>query len=389
MSQANRDTSIDPTFRFAGLTALRWLASVELTLICLGLMMILVIFGTLAQVQLGTFQVQKEFFSSFFVYADVGGLKIPLLPGGLSVGGLWLINLVAAFIDRFRFRKRDTGILISHAGLIVLLFGQGLTQLVARESQMPIEIGQTRNYSESTLDSEIALTRTSDPELDTVISVPYHLFSRKTYIPVPGTTLTLVMKSVFKNAQLGMGATKSLATQGIGPQIAVQPTAPVSSDDETNNTTAFVEVLDQGKSLGVWLVSMALGAPQGFAADGGAYRIALRPRRHYYPFSLTLKEFHHDIYPGTDIPKNFSSLVTLNNPSRHDTRDALVYMNHPLRYQGLTFYQASFGKQDTLSVFQVVQNPIWLTPYIACALVILGLTIQFMSHLLIFARNRP
>jgi hypothetical protein len=52
-------------------------------------------------------------------------------------------------------------------------------------------------------------------------------------------------------------------------------------------------------------------------------------------------------------------------------------MNQPLRYQGLTYYQASFGKGDTLSVLQVVQNPGWLLPYISCVLVAIGLIVHF------------
>ena len=55
----------------------------------------------------------------------------------------------------------------------------------------------------------------------------------------------------------------------------------------------------------------------------------------------------------------------------------LIYMNQPLRYDGKAFYQASFGKGDTLSILQVVENPGWLLPYISCVLVALGLLIHF------------
>ena len=95
------------------------------------------------------------------------------------------------------------------------------------------------------------------------------------------------------------------------------------------------------------------------------------------PYSLTLKKFSHDIYPGTDIPKNFSSLVHISNPARSEERDVLIYMNQPLRYEGRAFYQASFGKGDTLSVLQVVQNPGWLLPYLSCTLITLGLLVHF------------
>ncbi len=82
------------------------------------------------------------------------------------------------------------------------------------------------------------------------------------------------------------------------------------------------------------------------------------------------------------IPKNFSSLVRLVDPGRGEDRDVKIFMNHPLRYGGMTFYQASFGKNDTLSVLQVVQNPGWLLPYLACVLVGTGLLFHFLMRLL-------
>jgi hypothetical protein len=151
----------------------------------------------------------------------------------------------------------------------------------------------------------------------------------------------------------------------------------VTSDDAQNAAAALIEPVGDGRGLGTYWVSNALGAPQGFVREGRTWRFVLRPRRYYLPFSVTLKEFKHDIYPGTDIPKNFSSLVRLNDPSRSEDRDVLIYMNHPLRYGGKTFYQASFGQNDQLSVFQVVRNPGWLIPYLSCLMIALGLLLHF------------
>jgi cytochrome c biogenesis protein ResB len=146
--------------------------------------------------------------------------------------------------------------------------------------------------------------------------------------------------------------------------------------------------MDNDQSRGVWLVSSVLGAPQTIEAGGKTYEIYIRPRRHYYPFTLTLKEFHHDIYPGTDIPKNFSSLVGLVDPDKKVNREILIYMNHPLRYEGKTFYQASFGNNDTLSVFQVVENPFAMSPYLSCGLMVLGLAFHFLMGLIRYLRVR-
>ncbi|HVO33558.1 MAG TPA: cytochrome c biogenesis protein ResB [Elusimicrobiota bacterium] len=366
------------------------LASVRLTLVCLGLMMVLVVFGTLAQVDLGTFAAQQRYFNTFIVFRDVGDWSAPFLPGGLTVGGLWLVNLVAAFIKRFRWKRSEAGIYISHAGLILLLIGQFLAQTLAKESEMPIRVGQSLNYTESPRETELVLTKISDPDLDEVTSIPYSLFSREGEIRPPRLPFAIVVRRFMPNAQLGMAGpgARTLATQGIGTRVQAEEIPPTASDEESNNVSAFVEIRAGGRSLGVWLVSSGLGAPQSFFAGGGEYRIAIRPRRTYLPYTLTLKEFRHDVYPGTDIPKNFSSLVHLSHPEKHESRDALIYMNHPLRYAGRTFYQESFGEGDRLSVLQVVDNPASSAPYVSCALIVLGLAIQFLSHLVGFARSR-
>jgi cytochrome c biogenesis protein ResB len=148
-----------------------------------------------------------------------------------------------------------------------------------------------------------------------------------------------------------------------------------------NQTSAYVEPVAGGKSYGTWLVSVVLGAPQSFTHEGRTYTLAMRSRRWYLPYTVTLKEFRHDVYEGTQIPKNFSSLIQLRDPRRKEDREVLIYMNQPLRYDGKAFYQASFGKGDTLSILQVVENPGWLLPYISCVLVSVGLIIHFTVSL--------
>jgi len=63
-------------------------------------------------------------------------------------------------------------------------------------------------------------------------------------------------------------------------------------------------------------------------------------------------------------------------------------MNNPLRYSGETYYQASFDKDDAGTILQVVHNPSWLTPYFSCVLVATGLIVQFLTHLLRFAKKQ-
>jgi hypothetical protein len=145
--------------------------------------------------------------------------------------------------------------------------------------------------------------------------------------------------------------------------------------------SGILEIITPQGSAGTYLVTAFIPRPQELTLNGRHYQLALRPERFYKPFSLHLVEFRHDKYPGTDIPKNFSSRVRLHRSGTGEDREVLIYMNNPLRYWGETYYQASFDPDDQGSVLQVVRNPGWLTPYVACVLVGLGLTIQFLTHL--------
>lgn len=366
------------------------LGSIELTVAVLGLMLVLVFFGTLHQVQLGTWLAQKKYFSSWFIFFESdGGGRFPVFPGGFTLGALWLVNLVASHTIRARWEWRRGGLVLTHVGLFVLVLGQGLTQMMARESQMAIEVGQTVNHSESYRDAELAVIDTSDSAREVVHAIPAALLKSQQRIQHPNLPFVIEVKKFFPNAVLGRGG-NAQATMGVGAGVNVVEAPRVTSDEFLDNVSAFIEIHGGGKSLGVWLVSMGFGAPQTFAHEGKIYRLDMRLARTYYPFTLHLKHFTHDRYPGTEIPKNFASLLHLKDVEveREEDRDVLIYMNHPLRYRGLTFYQASFGKGDQLSVLQVVDNPIWLTPYVACVLVSLGLGWQFLGGLIRFRRRK-
>jgi hypothetical protein len=63
-------------------------------------------------------------------------------------------------------------------------------------------------------------------------------------------------------------------------------------------------------------------------------------------------------------------------------------MNHPLRYRGETFYQAGFQPDDSATILQVVHNPSFIAPYVACVIVAAGLLVQFGFHLVGFSRQQ-
>ena len=369
-------------------------SSLRLTVVCLGLGLVLVFWGTLAQVDLGLFKAQNEFFRSFVIYWGPKGAawKIPVFPGGYLVGGLLLINLVTAHFKRFVWTRKKIGIWMVHIGVILLLLGQLLTDMLSRETALHLREGEAKNYSETQRETELAVIDTTDPDTDKVVAIPQGVLAHQKEIRHAELPFTVLVKNFFANSlptNLAAGSAEpAVATRDVGARATVKELPRVTDMEQRDVPSAVVEIATPQGSLGSWLVSEYIDQPQTFTSGNRTYQLALRPRRQYKPYSIQLLKFQHDIYAGTDIPKNFASRVRLHRPDTGEKREVLIYMNSPLRYAGETYYQASFDKDDHGSILQVVHNPSWLTPYFSCILVGAGLVVQFLTHLIGFATKR-
>lgn len=368
--------------------------SLQLTVGLLILSLILVFAATLDQVNLGIWAVQEKYFRSFFVmwHAPGSDVALPIFPGGYFIGGFLLLNLLAAHIYRFKLTWRKSGIQLAHAGLILLLIGELLSGLMQKDSSMRIENGETKKYSESFRENELVILDKTNRDYDEVVAVPEAVLADKGSIQHPKLPFQIRVKEYYPNSNLTMrdpalGAA-SAANSGIGARVMMLPAPMTYKQDERNLPGALIEITGPQGPLGTWIVSPQIGMPQTFSFDGRTWEVALRFKRYYKPFTLTLLKFSHDKYPGTEIPKNFSSRVRVKSDDGKDDREVLIFMNNPLRYGGLTFYQAGFESNDRVTILQVVRNPSWQLPYVACIMMGLGLCIQFGITLAGFIRKR-
>ena len=376
--------------------------SLKLTVVLLALGIVLIFWATLDQTNLGVWGVQHKFFHSFVVLVKIPGTEIPVpvFPGGYMIGGLLLVNLICAQIYRFTFTWKKAGIWLTHVGLILLLVGELISGILQEDYAMTIDEGGTANFSVSERNTELAITDTTEEKTDLVTAVPEELLAHDGVIQTPALPFRVVTKAYYPNSVLVMrkdapNAPASMATTGFGLQVVAE-NAPISyKEDEQNFPTAFVELIAPEGSIGVFLVSTQLAMPQRFDYNNRHWKITLRFARKYHPFSITLLKFTHESFPGTDhndaeFARNFESRIRLVSDDGKDDRQIRIYMNNPLRYGGLTFYQQKFANDDKTTILQVVKNPSWLMPYIACAMIALGLVFHFLIHLAGFAsRRRP
>lgn len=373
---------------------LLFFTSLRLTVVLLAFSMALVFFGTLDQVNFGIHETQKRYFESFFVlwnplppFSDSPFARLGLpLPGGYLLGPLLLINLIVAQTYRFKWSWKKSGIFLIHIGLVLLIISEFITDFTAEERQMWLDEGQTKNWSETFLENEIVLIDQTEPALETVYAIDSDNLRPGDWIEDDQLPVRIEVEAYYPNASIRrVGPNEGLpvqATQGVVQRMGLfaQPASELYGDSDINADTAIVRLYDGEEDLGSWMLSNLFDErfpSQTVEVDGRTYEIALRFKRTYYPFSVTLLDFTHKRYPGTEIPMDFSSRVIVTYPERSVERESLIYMNHPLRFDGNTFYQASFANQDTSSMLQVVKNPGWTLPYLSVTLVGVGLLVQF------------
>src|SRR5216683_2113381 len=155
------------------------LASLRLTVVMFVLAIALVFMGTLAQVDEGIFTVLTRYFRTGIAWipfqalvrfgqvflgvspqAQVAG-SFPF-PGGWLIGGILLVNLLAAHAVRFKLTWKRTGILIIHAGIVLMMLGELVTGLFAAEGRMTIPENWTVNFVEDHRALELAVIQHVD-----------------------------------------------------------------------------------------------------------------------------------------------------------------------------------------------------------------------------------
>ena len=407
------------------------ITSLRLTVTLLAFGILLVFVGTVAQADEGLYVAQERYFKHWFVFGiSFFGHKVPLpLPGGYLIGTLLICNLTAAFLKRFQWTTGKIGIHLTHIGIISLLVGQLATDLFSRETQMRVREGETKSYSEASMDYELAFVSDADAGTSEVVAIPQKLLVSGGEVRHEKLPFTVRVKEIWPNSDPAFRAPMEknappLTTNGLANSFDFRPLKITHDMNSKNVPTATIELLGPSGPLGTWVITgwsaddtmseslwryyakqmgPQLGATirerltqeQSVSVNGRQFAFALRPVRAYKPFTFTLLKATHAVYPGTDTPKDFRSRIRIKHPVKGEDREVEIYMNSPLRYNGLTFFQSGMiekflvdAGETPWTVLQVVRNPGWITPYAGCVIVAAGLIIQFMFHLTKFLKRR-
>lgn len=400
------------------------LASLKFTVILFALSMGLVFFGTVAQRDDDVWRVVYTYFRTWdFVlipgrvlawpWADVapgstfGKIRIPY-PGGWTLGGLLFVNLIAAHIVRFRLRWNRAGIIILHFGIVLMMVGEFLTGKFAVENMMTIRKGETVNFVHDNRAPELAVVDVTDPNRteDDIVAI-YLPALKRGKISDPLLPFDLEVLEYQPNSdvvEVQPGDAPAVADRGQAKGLVIKKLTPgngVDTASKIDMPSALVRVKSKdGKDLGTYILSFWMTRGDAIEVGDKKYEISLRPKRSYRDFNVFLEDAKERKQPGTEIAKDYSSYIVLNDPAYGVIdRPYHIYMNSPMRYRGEAFFQANMAtgpRGEMTTGLQVVRNEInlpiigvlyvWTLPYISCVVVAIGMLIHFGVNLVGFLK---
>ena len=354
--------------------AIKFCASLKITLTCLILLFILTLWGTVDQVYNGLYLTQERFFNSFvFIFAGF----IPF-PGAQLVLWVFFINLVCVALTRLVYKWDQAGIIVTHFGLLLFFVAAFVTLHGVEESHLTLMEGDAANVSSAYHDWEIALWKGKDGEKDVVAYDAKGLRpGRQLEFLEYGMIMTVGQYYPNSEAYSGGQVTDAVLNAS---GIQTLKAAVLNKEPEKNLPGCVLTVSGSDQDTASVILYGGEDNPVKITKGGTDYFLQLRRKSFPLPFLLRLKDFTVEWYPNTELARSYKSLVEVIPPGG-GSREVLISMNKPLRYKNFTLYQSSYavdkaGRES--STLAVVRNSGRLLPYFASFITFGGLALHFL-----------
>lgn len=349
-------------------------ASIKLTVVCLLILTLLVVWGTVYQAEHGLYQAQEKFFHSWLIFL----FDFIPFPGTVLILFVLFFNLVSSLFFRIGFRLANMGNIITHTGILVLLLGGFFTFYFSQESTLMLREGETGSMSTSRHLWELAVGEQGG---ENIFAVDTAGLNSGEIINFPELALQLRVKEYYGNC-----AVTTSESSGI-QELQARPTASEAAENIAG--MVFEIALPSGEKRTVLLYGED-SQPTMVNMANRTYLFSLTRKKIPLPLSLILLDFKVKFYPNSNIPKSYESRVKIKTEGGIE-REVVISMNKPLRFSNLTFFQSSYiiGRDGSeYTILAVVKNVGRLLPYIASIWIFLGLLVHFLVKLIKRSRRR-
>lgn len=371
-----------------------FLGSYALAMVILTLLLVLTFLGTLEQRHRGIFDVQKDYFESFFHVCDTLGFPIPLI-GAVPLLALLFVNLVVGGMVRLRKGRSTVGILVAHLGIALLLLGSLVEHSASTNGNMSLRPGETSNTFRSYYDWDVVITEYAKDGSGERFVMAHEKYAdmdegERVRFESPKLPFDIVLSGYQRNS-----IPRRMAGQGGIDGWVLQELEPEEKAEHNRPGVLATLVTDGQRDEQILLWGLQTG-PHLFERDGRQFGIDMVRKEWEIPFALKLDRFVKDDHPGLAMAREYSSYVQKIEDGA--AQNVHITMNEPLRHRGHIFYQSGYdeigrdGRGNLIyrTVLAVSVNPADRIPEISCYVIALGLLIHFLMKLFrhIKAENR-
>ncbi len=367
---------------------IHFLASYKLTMACLMWLFVLVLWGTVHQVDQGLYSAQQKIFYAWFAKWGV----LPL-PGARIIIWILGVNLLFAALFKFQYKWSKFGVHLTHFGLCILLYSSWVTYHYAQESNLTLEEGKGSNVSQDYHLWELSVWSqefVEDTLLKNVEAYELQELAQKEEIIFNKHSLKVKFYGVYENCNGILGGALPQGNQLKLLNVSgIKSLKPLRSESDPVQNIPGVEFdvssLKGQKETNRLILYGGESEATPVLIGGKIYYFALNHRRHVLPVTVSLLDFMKEEYPGTQKAKSYASRVVITENNM--PRELVISMNKPLRVGNYTFYQASFSQSadGEASTFSIVEHPGRMLPYISTIIVALGMLIHFLQMLFKYA----
>lgn len=268
---------------------------------------------------------------------------------------LFAINL--SFVA-YRFRMWQTkklGSFLFHSSFVVILLGAIMTRYLGHEGIVHIRNGESTNRMLSS-EAYIIVTLTDHINGDTKEVRFARLFS------ATNPNFNSFEETIF------------LKDRAVGVKLLDFKSSPKSDDELT------LEISHNGETKSVMVSGSAgnKGRPEYEKFGALGVNIEWGSKEMSLPFSLHLRKFDIERYPGSMMPSSYASEVTV-LPSKGEPFDFRIYMNNVLDFEGFRFFQSSYDKDEQGTILSVNRDPGKIPTYIGYFMLTLGFILNFFA----------
>ncbi len=287
-----------------------------------------------------------------------------------------MINLAGSVFKYKLVNRKKWAILLFHLAFIVIIIGAGVTRYFGFEGSMHIRESESNNQIVST-ESYITVKASANNQEETthtkVKFTPNTSNRYKETIEIGEKKLTV------ENELFVPNATETRIPDVNGFRSLIQ----IPDETGQGGVDAFTAIITSGNEttrLNVFGRDGSIYQPVTCTINGINVSISYGSVVRELPFSIFLRDFQLERYPGSNSPSSYASEITLKDPGSSIERPFRIYMNNILKYNGYRFFQSSFDQDEQGTILSVNQD-YWGTmlSYLGYFLMTLGMIFTLFS----------